>query len=448
MTTLDPANRSQWATLSNGDLSVNGVDGLGGNVAPAASTTTRDSGKWAVELSWGPGTSAAVGFIDGAITLDPANRIYGVLGRGGSNIDGPAPDLSRGGGVSVSDSARYPYLGGSAQDQAKDCVTGANIGFSPGSFSVVTLLIDIGAGKLYIALDGTFYAGQDPSIGKGYSLPGGIASWQVMAGTDNSTEKANVRFSGHTYAFAGFSEWDDAGGATGIEGDLAATEIGGDSAAFAGAVRIAGALAGTETGADAAAMRGGVPVSGRFVAAETGSDAVAMAGEIGIAGDLAAQEDGGDIAALSGRVTISGTLRAAETGNDSAAFRTGERAPIAGRLAAREAGADRCAMIGAVAIRGTLSAGESGGDTARFAGAVAVRGRLAATEPDNDNALLAGRVRVSGALAAAEVGRDRASFSSREPEPPADISNTGRWLALSAASRTLALTARPRVLVA
>src|SRR5690606_14510957 len=105
------------------------------------------------------------------------------------------------------------------------------------------------AGTLYIALNGVFYAGQDPSIGKGYALPGGIGSWQVMAGTRNSTDKATVRFTGHTYSFAGFSEWDDdAGAATGIDGTVAAMEAGADSAAFVGAVALRGTLAAAESG--------------------------------------------------------------------------------------------------------------------------------------------------------------------------------------------------------
>ena len=87
-----------------------------------------------------------------------------------------------------------------------------------------------------------------------------------------------------------------------VTGDLAATETGADTAAFAGQVIVAGDIAATESGADTFAATGGLGITtyGTLAASETGSDTAALAGTVLVAGDLATSETGSDTAALAG----------------------------------------------------------------------------------------------------------------------------------------------------
>lgn len=85
----------------------------------------------------------------------------------------------------------------------------------------------------------------------------------------------------------------------GVSGTLAATEIGADTAAFAGAVLVAGALAATESGADTAAFSGTLgPTSPPAVMHVE----LTLPAASGVAGTLAVTESGSDTAAFSGSV--------------------------------------------------------------------------------------------------------------------------------------------------
>lgn len=149
----------------------------------------------------------------------------------------------------------------------------------------------------------------------------------------------------------------------GISGDLAATEVGADTAAFAGGVLISGSIAATEVGSDVAAFAGTVaypPNLGVIAASEVGGDIASFAGATLVTGHIAAT-DSADTAAITGGVLVSGALAGQETGKDTIDLVFWY--PIFGDLAVTETGSDTAWMqmhvsstvLGRVKVPNTIS---------------------------------------------------------------------------------------------
>jgi hypothetical protein len=191
-------------------------------------------------------------------------------------------------------------------------------------------------------------------------------------------------------------------GVEAIEGALAATEGGADTAAISGILRVTGTLAGAETTTDTAAMTGALRVTGALAATEAAGDGFAAVGVLRVTGTVAATETGADTAAVAGAVRVTGSLAASDAA-DTAAVAGVVR--VTGTLAATESGQDTALINGGNGVQGLLAATESGADTAAVTGIVRITGSLAATDAPDTASILGGNS-ISGSMAASESGSD------------------------------------------
>jgi len=88
-------------------------------------------------------------------------------------------------------------------------------------------------------------------------------------------------------------------------------------------------------------------VTGTLNASEVGSDTAAFAGQVLVQGTFNASETGSDTAALSGRVIVQGSLSTSEVGSDTfAASGSVASGPVTGTLNASEQGSDTAEILG------------------------------------------------------------------------------------------------------
>lgn len=225
----------------------------------------------------------------------------------------------------------------------------------------------------------------------------------IFQRADGSTADISVVMGSYTYSGVAI----DPAAATGATTSTSASWAGVTLAFRMALAAIEGDLASSETGSDTASASGKVVVQGGASATEAATeDAFAASGALssGIAGDMAAAESGTDTASASGDVFVSGVMSPSESGSDTASM-TGD-VFVSGALAVNETGHDAAIASGGVIVAGAAALSEVGQDAAASAGNVLVQGDLVVTESGQDVFAGSSSGSSSGDMAAVESGAD------------------------------------------
>lgn len=213
----------------------------------------------------------------------------------------------------------------SVRVDSSSLITGAVVVGDPG-LGVLAEMVpstgEHGAGYLYASLEFPADTGKE--------VRGLITTWPTL-GTLTAFEDSSFEYDGpsDTFAFQMYVDGVAVGtpqtvtimvGAISVAGSFAASESGGDSAAFVGQVKVSGGFSLQESGQDTALIVGGNFLFGSFFAQEPGPDTATFSGRIPLFGAFSAQETGSDSAALSGAIRVRGSFAVTESGQDAASF--------------------------------------------------------------------------------------------------------------------------------